>query len=120
MASDDSPEPEPEPGEIRELTGISWGPWVLVTRVKDDSDGNRVARFAIIDEMDDDALAPVPDSYTEQFERSVGDRDWRQSIAQDIDDNDDIDKRWIPVKRLAVLGKPGIQGCDPVKPEVDA
>jgi hypothetical protein len=115
--SEEDTDPEPEPGEIRELTGISWDPCVLVTCVEDDSDGNRLDRFAIIDQMDDGALTPVPDSYTETFERSVGDRDWRRSIAQGIDDNDEIDKRWCPVERLAVLGAPGIQGCDPI-PEV--
>jgi len=118
MSAESETDPEPEVGETRELTGYSWDPWVIVTRVEDDSDGNRVARFAIIDNMDDDALAPIPDSTVQKFEWSVGDRHWRRIIAHRIDKNDDIDKRWCPVDRLAVLGEPGIQGCDSPNREV--
>jgi len=112
MSRDIGSEDEPEVGEIRELTGISWDPWVLVTRVEDDSDGNRLARWALIDNPDDDALAPIPDSTVQQLEWFVGDRQFRRTIARRVDSNDDIDKRWCPVDRLAVLGEPGIQGCD--------
>jgi hypothetical protein len=104
--------PLPEPGEIRELNGLSWEPWVLVTRVEPDDDGNMLARFAVLDQMDDDVLDPVPDSRVADLEASVGDREWRQIIAEQVDENDEIDKRWCPVARLDVLGAPGIQGCD--------
>ena len=101
----------PERGEIRALNGLSWEPWVLVTRVEPDDDGNMLARFAVLDQMDDDALEPVPDSRVADLEASVGDRGWRELIAEQVDENDDIDKRWCPVTRLDVLGAPGIQGC---------
>jgi len=113
-SADQDDTPEPEVGEIRELTGFSWDPWVLVTRVEHDSDGNRLARWALWDNPDDDALTPVPDSWTKNLEWSVGDREWRRSIARRIDEDDDIDKRWCPVDRLEPIGPPGIQGCDDV------
>lgn len=102
----------PECGEIRALNGLSWEPWVLVTRVEPDEDGNMLARFAVLDKMDDDVLEPVPDSRVADLEASVGDREWREIIAEQVDENDEIDKRWCPVDRLDVLGTPGIQGCD--------
>jgi len=105
-------DPLPEPGEIRALNGLSWEPWVLVTRVEPDDDGNMLTRFAVLDQMDDDVLEPVPDSRVADLEASVGDQVWRQIIAERVDDNDEIDKRWCPVDRLDVLGTPGIQGCD--------
>lgn len=104
--------PSLEVGEIRALNGLSWTPWVLVTRVETDSDGNWLARFAVLDQMDDDALTPVPDGLTSEIEASVGDRERRQRLAKDVDGNGEIDKRWCPVNRLDVLGEPGIQGCD--------
>ncbi|GGL73525.1 hypothetical protein [Halocalculus aciditolerans] len=102
----------PEPGEIRALNGLSWEPWVLVTRVEPDGDGNMLARFGVLDQMDDDVLEPVPDNRVADLEASVGDRDWRELIAEAVDENEEIDKRWCPVGRLDVLGTPGIQGCD--------
>jgi hypothetical protein len=102
----------PVPGEVRALNGLSWEPWVLVTRVERDDEENMLARFAVIDNMDDDALAPIPDDRVADLEASVGDREWRETIAERIDENDGIDKRWCPVDRLDVLGAPGIQGCD--------
>ncbi|ELY91458.1 hypothetical protein [Natrialba taiwanensis] len=99
----------PDRGEIRALNGLSWEPWVLVTRVEPD-DGNMLARFAVLDNMDDDALNPVPDSRVADLDASVGDLEWRQMIAAEIDENDEIDKRWCPVERLDVLGMPGVQG----------
>jgi len=102
----------PEPGEVRALNGLSWEPWVLVTRVEPDDDGNMLARFAVLDKMDDDVLDPVPDSRVADLESSVGDREWRELIAEAMDENEEIDKRWCPVERLDVLGTPGIQGCD--------
>lgn len=125
MNSDDSTQreeapltdPEPEVGEVRRLTNISWDPWVLVTRVESDSDGNRVARFAVLDKMDDDVLTSVPDGWFAELETSVGDRPRRRELAEAVDGNDDIDKRWCPVDRLAILGDAGIQGCDSVSSE---
>lgn len=105
-------EPLPKVGEIRRLTEISWDPWVLVTRVEADDDGNMVARFAVLDEMDDDALTPVPDGLVDGLELSVGDEIERREIADVVDADPDIDKRWCPVGRLAVLGGAGIQGVD--------
>ena len=102
----------PETGEIRALNGLSWEPWVLVTRVELNEDGDMVARFAVLDNMDDDALAPIPDSRVADLEASVGDREWREIIAKQVNENAEIDKRWCPVDRLDVLGTPGIQGCD--------
>lgn len=111
-------EPLPDPGEVRALNGLSWEPWVLVTRVEPDKDGNMVARFAVIDEMDDDVLSPIPDSRFADIKASIGDREWREIIAEQVDENDEIDKRWCPPHRLDVLGKPGIQGCDTDEAEV--
>lgn len=108
----------PVPGEIRALNGLSWDPWVLITRVEPDKDGNMLARFAVLDQMDDDVLEPVPDSRVADLEASVGDREWREIIAEMVDENDEIDKRWCPIGRLDVLGKPGIQGCD--REEIEA
>jgi len=102
----------PSPGEVRALNGLSWEPWVLVTRVVPDDEENILARFAVIDNMDDNALAPIPDDRVADLEASVGDREWRQTIAEQVDENDSIDKRWCPVDRLDVLGAPGIQGCN--------
>lgn len=102
----------PTPGEVRALNGLSWEPWVLVTRVEPNDEGNILARFAVIDNMDDDALAPIPDDRVADLEASVGDREWRETIAEQVDENDAIDKRWCPIHRLDVLGAPGIQGCD--------
>lgn len=104
--------PLPKVGEVRRLTGISWDPWVLVTRVEPDDDGNMVARFAILDEMDDDALTPVPPGLVNGVLDSVGDEIERREIAKVVDTDPDIDKRWCPVNRLAVLGGAGIQGVD--------
>lgn len=104
--------PLPVRGEIRELNGLSWDPWVLVTRVEPDEDGNMVSRFAVLDNMDDDVLTPVPDGLVDGLEQSVGDRAERLELAKVIDEDPDIDKRWCPVYRLDVLGAAGIQGCD--------
>jgi len=112
MSTTEHSRPLPEPGEIRALNGLSWEPWVLVTRVEPNADGDMLARFAVLDQMDDDALEPIPDSRVADLEGSVGDREWRQIIAERIDENDTIDKRWCPVDRLDVLGTPGIQGWD--------
>lgn len=104
--------PDPVVGEIRALNGLSWTPWVIVTRVEPDSDGNMCARFAVLDNMDDDVLTPVPDGLVAGTEQTIGDRAGRQDLARVIDDDPDIDKRWCPVHRLDVLGGAGIQGCD--------
>lgn len=112
--------PLPEVGEIRALNGLSWTPWVLVTRVEPDSDGNMAVRFAVIDEMDDDVLTPVPDGLVLGLEQSVGDRAERQELARVVDEDPDIDKRWCPPDRLDVLGAPGIQACDSVEGGYDA
>lgn len=104
--------PLPKVGEIRRLTEISWDPWVMVTRVEPDADGNMVARFAVMDEMDDDVLTPIPDGLVLGLEQSVGDEQERRELAEIIDRDPEIDKRWCPPDRLAVLGGAGIQGVD--------
>lgn len=104
--------PLPVAGEIRALNGLSWTPWVLVTRIEPDSEGNMVARFAVLDEMDDDVLTPIPDGLVMGLEDTVGDREGRRRIAEIVDDDPDIDKRWCPPDRLDVLGSAGIQGVD--------
>jgi hypothetical protein len=110
----------PEPGEIVAITGLDWTPWVLITRVEPDADGAMLARFAVLDTMADDVLASVPDCRVADLEASVGDRAWRQRIAEQVDGNDAIDKRWISVARLDPLGAPGIQGCERAVPDADA
>lgn len=103
--------PDPEIGEMRKLNGLSWEPWVIVTRVEEDDDGNRLARFAVTDTLDGDDLNTVPDATFVLLEESIGNRIERREAAEAIDARDDIDKRWCPVERLDVLGEPGIQGC---------
>lgn len=107
--------PKPEVGEVRALNGLSWTPWVIITRSEPDSAGHDVARFAVLDEMTDDALTPVPDRLVVEIEETVGDSVGRRELAELIDRDPDIDKRWCPVRRLDPLGEPGIQGCDPVE-----
>jgi len=104
--------PRPEVGEIRALNGLSWTPWVIVTRQEPDDVGHEIARFAVLDEMTDDVLTPVPDSLVVEIEETVGDRHGRRELAELIDRDPEIDKRWCPTRRLDPLGKPGIQGCD--------
>lgn len=108
--------PRPVVGEIRALNGLSWTPWVLITRVQRADDGHLLARFAVLDDMDDDVLTPVPDRFTVGIEATIGDRHGRRELAKVIDEDDAIDKRWCPVGRLDVLGTPGIQGCPPTDP----
>ncbi|MFW5900731.1 MAG: hypothetical protein ACOCTH_03035 [Halodesulfurarchaeum sp.] len=112
MSADKHESPLPEVGEIRALNGLSWEPWVVVTRVEPDSEGNTVVRFAVLDEMDDDVLTPVPDGLVGLLEQTVGNRLGRQELAEVIDEDPDIDKRWCPPDRLDVIGEPGIQGCE--------
>jgi len=104
--------PLPVVGEGRVLNGLSWTPWVLVTRVEPDSDGNMVVRFAVLDEMDDDVLTPIPDGLVMGIEDSIGDREGRRKIARIVDDDPEIDKRWCPPDRLDVLVGAGIQRVD--------
>jgi len=112
MSADKHESPLPEVGEIRALNGLSWTPWVVVTRVVPDSEDNTVVRFAVLDEMDDDVLTPVPDGLVEGLFKTVGNRLGRQEVAEVIDEDPDIDKRWCPPYRLDVIGEPGIQGCE--------
>lgn len=102
-----------EVGEIAELNGLSWEPWVLITNVDDEK-----ATFAVIDEMDDDAIAPIPDSpYTKRLEETIGSRAPRVGVAFDVATDENIDKLTAPLHRFDHLNEPHIQGAPPAESE---
>lgn len=105
--------PAPEVGEVRELTELSWDPWLLVFAVDEDE---QEAKAALLDQPDDDALQPVPDATIGLLEYTVGDRPSRREIAKGVDVDDEIDAITVPFDRLDVVGQPGIQGCDAPTP----
>lgn len=101
----------PEVGEVCALTGFSWTPWVLIIG-RSRHEGR--ATFAIIDEMDDDVYDPIPDSTWVLIEDTVGDRVGRKDVAAGVAARDGISKLTAPFHRFEPLGKPGIQGTDPL------
>jgi len=103
--------PDPVIGEVRELSEITWDPWVIVLALFDnDGPDEPYAEFAVLDHLDDGVFQTVSDEMVALIEDSVGDRDERERIAAAIRADDNIDTFTAPVHRLRPLGRAGVQG----------